>query len=303
MKRPRPPRQRRLVRPGRPAHGRGPREKLASGYVSRRSRRQRQRNPDRHHGDAGLVLTAGHLFEDKIGPITVEFHDGQVSGARILAIDKKLDVAALWIFAPKGIAPMPLGRSRPAAGPAGGNLGLWPQAVPLIPARVARPIPMDGDMPHTLVAAQGVVDKQVTIPGDSGGPMVADGHIVAVHWGYRGGEEDPRRCVHALGCSTLNEWLRSELDPTLWRTCLSPSDQQTELRPISPSPTRLPCSRSRSMHGAIACESRLVSGNPRHATASLQACLARHPRRLRWSAFASSACRSLLSASSATIGQ
>ncbi len=62
-----------------------------------------------------------------------------------------------------------------------------------------------------------MVDNQVTIPGDSGGAMVRDGRIVGVHWGYRGSEEDPRRCVHALGCRTLNEWLQSELDPTLYR--------------------------------------------------------------------------------------
>src|SRR5436853_298551 len=56
----------------------------------------------------GLVLTAGHLFEDRVGPITVDFSDGQTSGARLLALDKKLDLAALWIYAPEGIEPVPL---------------------------------------------------------------------------------------------------------------------------------------------------------------------------------------------------
>ena len=56
-----------------------------------------------------------------------------------------------------------------------------------------------GDVPQALVGAQGVKDKQVTIPGDSGGAMISGGHLVAVHWGYRGANEDPRRCVHALG--------------------------------------------------------------------------------------------------------
>jgi len=184
-------------------------------------------------GDSALVLTAGHLFEDKIGPITVEFNDGQISGARILALDKKLDVAALWIFAPKNIAPMPLARRNP---PVGKQVEIWgygPKRFRSFLARIARPIPMAGDAPKTLIAAQGVEDRQVTIPGDSGGPMVAEGQIVAVHWGYRGTEEDPRRCVHALGCSTLAEWLRGNLDPALWRRCLAYEDQQTT-RVITP---------------------------------------------------------------------
>ncbi|MGD9724493.1 MAG: serine protease [Pirellulales bacterium] len=168
-------------------------------------------------GDQGLVLTAGHLFEGKVGTITVEFTNGQRSGARLLAVDTKLDVAALWIFAPDGIQPLPLADRDPILGQQVEIWGYGPKRFRSFLARVARPIPMDGDVPHTLVAAQGVEDRQVTIPGDSGGAMVVDGQIVAVHWGYRGSQDDPRRCVHALGCSTLKEWLRSELDPSIWQ--------------------------------------------------------------------------------------
>src|SRR4051812_35608647 len=45
----------------------------------------------------GLVLTAGHLFEGQVGPITVEFADGRARGGTLLAVDHKLDVAAIWI--------------------------------------------------------------------------------------------------------------------------------------------------------------------------------------------------------------
>jgi hypothetical protein len=169
------------------------------------------------YGDQGLVLTAGHLFEGKIGPITVAFNDGQSSGARILAIDKKLDIAALWIFAPRNIQPMKIADRDPILGQQVEIWGYGPKRFRSFLARVSRPIPMDNDLPHTLVAAQGVDHNQVTIPGDSGGAMVYEGRLVGVHWGYRGSEEDPRRCVHALGCGTLSEWLKSELDPTLWQ--------------------------------------------------------------------------------------
>ena len=170
------------------------------------------------YGDQVLVLTAGHLFEEKIGPITVEFNDGQRSGARLLALDKQLDVAALWIFAPKDIRPIPLAKRDPILGQRVEIWGYGPKRFRSFLARVSRPIPMSDDVPDSLVAAQGVLDRQVTIPGDSGGAMVYQGQMVGVHWGYRGDDQDPRRSVHALGCSTLNDWLRRELDPVVWQT-------------------------------------------------------------------------------------
>ena len=174
-------------------------------------------------GRRGLVLTAAHLFEEKIGPVTVEFTDGQMSGARILAIDRKLDVAALWIFAPHDIEPVPIGEHNPRLGQRVEIWGFGPKRFRSFLAEVALPIPLRGDVPHSLIAAQGVQDRQVTIPGDSGGPIICAGKLVAVHWGYRGAEEDPRRCVHALGCDTLRDWLHASLTPSVWRLCVTPS--------------------------------------------------------------------------------
>lgn len=171
-------------------------------------------------GEAGLVLTAAHLFESEVGPITVEFTDGQSSGARILAMERKLDVAALWIYAPRGIEPVPIAGENPGLGDIVEIWGFGPKRFRSFQATMARPIPMAGDIPRALVAAQGVQDKQVTIPGDSGGPIVWNGRIAAVHWGYRGSEDDPRRCVHALGCDTLREWLKDHVTPSVWRQCL-----------------------------------------------------------------------------------
>ncbi|HEV3138048.1 MAG TPA: serine protease [Pirellulales bacterium] len=167
-------------------------------------------------GKAGLVVTAAHLFEGKIGPITVEFKDGQVSGATMLAIDRKLDVAALWVYAPKGIDPVPIADHNPKLGEQVEIWGYGPKRFRSFAAKISSPIPMDGDTPQALVAAQGVQDKEVTIPGDSGGPIVSDGKLVAIHWGYRGGVGDPRRCVHAVGCDKLRDWLKAELSPKMW---------------------------------------------------------------------------------------
>ncbi len=171
-------------------------------------------------GDAGLVLTAAHLFEKEIGTVTVEFADGQSSGARILALNAKLDVAALWIYAPEGIEPVPLADCNPTLGDMVEIWGFGPKRFRSFAATVAAPIPLDGDPPRTLVGAQGIVNRQVTIPGDSGGPIIKEGRLVAVHWGYRGDENDPRRCVHALGCDRLRNWMKQELAPRVWRRCL-----------------------------------------------------------------------------------
>ncbi len=176
-------------------------------------------------GDQGLVLTAAHLFEEKIGPVTVEFADGHLSGARILALNRPLDVAALWIYAPKGIRPIPIDEHDPPLGERVEIWGFGPRKFRSFLARVAHPIPLADDVPHTLVAAQGVLDNQVTIPGDSGGAMIREGKLVAVHWGYRGAEDDPRRCVHALGCDTVRAWLATQLSDSLCERCLGPTTQ------------------------------------------------------------------------------
>jgi hypothetical protein len=180
-------------------------------------------------GEAGLVLTAAHLFQDKVGPITVTFKDGQLSGARILAIDPQLDIAALWIYAPRGIEPVPIAAREPSLGEEVEIWGYGPKRFRSFLARIAEPIPLSGDVPKALVAAQGVQDKQVTIPGDSGGPMVSGGCLVAVHWGYRGDDDDPRRCVHALGCDTLRNWLKTSLTPTVWQRALADPERNVSM--------------------------------------------------------------------------
>jgi S1-C subfamily serine protease len=171
-------------------------------------------------GKNALVLTAGHLFEGKVGPITVEFPDGQLSGARILAVDQKLDLAALWINAPKAIEPVPLGEHNPAVGQQVEIWGYGPQRFRSFVAQVSLPLPTQDNESRWLVAAQGVKDKQVTVPGDSGGPMISQGKLVGVHWGYRGVSNDPnRRFVHAVGCDKMRDWLSAKLPEATWRRC------------------------------------------------------------------------------------
>jgi len=169
----------------------------------------------------GLVLTAGHLFEGKVGSITVDFSDGQSSGARLLAVDKKLDLAALLIYAPQSIEPIPLTDTDPKLGEKVEIWGYGPKKFRSFLATVSKPIDTNGDQPHSLVGAQGVKNHMVTVPGDSGGPMVQEGKLVGVHWGYRGAANDPRRCVHAVGCHRIRSWLRNRVHSPICENCLA----------------------------------------------------------------------------------
>jgi S1-C subfamily serine protease len=168
----------------------------------------------------GLVLTAAHLFDGGTGPITVEFDGHSPLGARLLAIDAKLDVAALWIYAPAGIKPVPIAENDPALGERLEIWGYGPNRFRSFLATVSEPLTIVGDRPDSLIGAQGIENRMVTIPGDSGGPMVQDGELVGVHWGYRGAEDDPRRCVHAVGCHELRSWLQANLDASLAKRVL-----------------------------------------------------------------------------------
>ncbi|HTU26745.1 MAG TPA: trypsin-like serine protease, partial [Pirellulales bacterium] len=62
-------------------------------------------------------------------------------------------------------------------------------------------------------------EKEVTIPGDSGGPMVRQGALVGVHWGYTSTQGDPRRYVRAVGCDKVRDWLKTQLSADLWARC------------------------------------------------------------------------------------
>jgi S1-C subfamily serine protease len=162
--------------------------------------------------ERGLVLTAAHLFEDGSGPITVEFSDGQVSGATLLAKDDQLDVAALWIYAPREIQPLPLGDADPKVGEQLEIWGYGPDRFRSFTAMVASPRLVAGEPPDSLIGAQGIQDRMVTIPGDSGGPMVRGDRLVGVHWGYRGINGDPERAVQAVPSLRLRSWLQTRLD-------------------------------------------------------------------------------------------
>jgi hypothetical protein len=135
----------------------------------------------------------------------------------MLAVDQKVDVAALWIFAPKRIEPVPLGEHDP---PTGEHVEIWgygPRRFRSFTAEIrSAPPALSEDQPW-LLAAQGTHGKQVTIFGDSGGPIVQNGKLVALHWGYANKTGDSERYVRAVGCDKLRDWLKANVAERLWR--------------------------------------------------------------------------------------
>ncbi len=89
----------------------------------------------------------------------------------MLAKDEQLDVAALWIYAPRGIRPLPLGESDPKVGEQLEIWGYGPDRFRSFMATVSNPRLIAGEDPDSLIGAQGIQDRMVTIPGDSGGPL------------------------------------------------------------------------------------------------------------------------------------
>lgn len=55
-------------------------------------------------GARGLILTCAHLWSEGAGQVVVEFADGRTHGARLVAIDRAADLAALEIANPRAAA-------------------------------------------------------------------------------------------------------------------------------------------------------------------------------------------------------
>ncbi|MDZ4659857.1 MAG: serine protease, partial [Bythopirellula sp.] len=130
-------------------------------------------------GREGLVLTCAHLFSDGVGTVVVEFPGGKSHGAKLVAIDREADLAALAIANPTAESAAvafelqqsqrvracgfgPSGEYRCAEGPVVGEANDAGQMSVLI-----------GDAVRS---------------GDSGGGVFdAQGNLVAVVWGESGG--------------------------------------------------------------------------------------------------------------------
>jgi hypothetical protein len=127
----------------------------------------------------GLVLTCAHLFTEGVGQIVVEFPSGKSHGAKLVAIDRGADLAALAISkpeAPRSSVKFEIEKHQPVRACGFGPSGIYECASGPVVGEVS-----DAEQVSVLIG-------DAVRSGDSGGGVFdSDGNLVAVVWGEAGG--------------------------------------------------------------------------------------------------------------------
>lgn len=130
-------------------------------------------------GREGLVLTCWHLFREGTGQVVVQFDDGHSHGARVVALDRDADLAALAIANPRAESVgvnLTIGRHAKLSACGFGHTGQYRCAVGINGGESRAP-------GQTSLLVKGAVRS-----GDSGGGVFDEqGQLVAVVWGERDG--------------------------------------------------------------------------------------------------------------------
>lgn len=141
----------------------------------------------------GLVLTCAHLFTEGVGQIVVEFPNGKSHGAKLVAIDRGADLAALAISKPAGPrAPVKfeVAKNQTVRACGFGPSGVYRCATGSVVGEVS-----DAEQVSVLIG-------DAVRSGDSGGGVFdIDGNLVAVVWGEAGG------VTYASGGAPLRRFL------------------------------------------------------------------------------------------------
>jgi hypothetical protein len=137
----------------------------------------------RTNGTRAIVLTNWHVVQDNRTGITVAWPDGTTAAGRVVAADRKWDLAAIAV-APPGAPPVPIAAQAPRIGDrltiAGyGPRGHYLEQTGAVTMYAGPP----GRHPPEWVECRAAARS-----GDSGGPMFnADGELAGVLFGCRDG--------------------------------------------------------------------------------------------------------------------
>jgi len=175
----------------------------------------------------GIILTCGHLFSRGAGTVAVTFPDARSCDARVLAVDRTWDLAALAIVQPAA-APVRIAAESPQPGEPLASCGYGSdgrygcnQGRALGYVRTAA-----GASYETLELSGSARD------GDSGGPVFnQQGELVAVLWGTDG------RMVSGTYCGRIRKFLAGILahgNPPQPQPSPDPLAPASPLQPQSP---------------------------------------------------------------------
>jgi hypothetical protein len=141
----------------------------------------------------GLVLTCAHLFTEGVGQIVVEFPQGKSHGAKLVAIDRGADLAALAISKPEGLrssVKFEVEKNQVVRACGFGPSGVYECASGPVVGEVS-----DAEQVSVLIG-------DAVRSGDSGGGVFdSEGNLVAVVWGEAGG------VTYASGGAPLRQFL------------------------------------------------------------------------------------------------
>ena len=160
----------------------------------------------------GLVVTNWHVVRDAAGPIMVVFPDGFRSGARVLKTDRDWDLAALAVWRPSGVEPVPIS---PYAIPPGEPLTIAGYGPGWYRASTGRC--MQYFAPATNFPAEIVELSTPARQGDSGGPIFNNrGEVAGVLFGTAEGRTmgSYGGRVRAFLESAVNDFRRLSPGPT-----------------------------------------------------------------------------------------
>ena len=178
----------------------------------------------------GIVLSAGHIFEGS-GNCWVDYGQGRRVYATLLGRDERLDLAVLKTAAPPADIPVIPLANKDEYPPGGSTVEFVGFG--------------GGQFRHFTTTAAGYKERNgkfsqlamnfISISGDSGGPVIYNGKVVAVQWGHDGTNSQGTVCGHIQ--TFLTQWqVPICRDNSCSQPIVRPIQQQPPLATVPPKP-------------------------------------------------------------------
>jgi hypothetical protein len=185
-------------------------------------------------GSYGIVVTNWHVVRDVDGEILVTFPGGFRSTATILRTDRTWDLAALLVWSPKTVLPIPFARELPRPGDPLAIAGYGSGSFLAVAGTCKQYVAPGANLPSEMIELSAVARQ-----GDSGGPILnQDGELVGVLFGagWRSTSGSHVKRVQAFLQPVLKEFNsrpsqlaeRSQLPSYRWQQTGSPQPLQGE---------------------------------------------------------------------------